>query len=313
MEMDLQDLSQLSVKTDGKETDREGRFLVEPLVQGYGHTLGNSLRRVLLSSLPGAAITQVQIAGVKHQFSTIEGVAEDVVQILLNLKQIRLKLEDKDEAKMKLSVKKTGVVKAGDFEVPAGVTIVNPDLHLATLSGKKPRLTIEAKVETGRGYRIAGESETSEIGVIAVDAMFTPMKRVNYTVEPIRVGRFANHDRLVLELLTDGTIKPSAAIKEAAEILVRYFSVFVEARPESSPLEKAAQAKKRPQVAEMPIEELELPTRIANSLRRGGVETVAALVSRTAREVAEIPNLGDKSVERIAKALKSKGLSFREE
>lgn len=307
-----QDLSDITFEVE-KENKQEGRYVVQPLITGYGHTLGNSLRRVLLSGLSGAAITQVKIVGVRHQFSTIKGVSEDVVEITLNLKQVRLRLEDKDEATLRLSVSKAGEVTAGDFETPPGVTIVNPKLHLATLAGKNPKLTIEAKVEKGWGYRLAEEAVGEEIGLIKVDALFTPIKRVNHIVEPIRVGRYANYDRLILEVITDGTITPGDAIKEAAKVLIDYFGILVNPQPKTK---ESAGSREHLSVDQtkldrMSLEELDLPTRLINSLRRGGIETVADLVGRRSGQIAEIPNIGEKSVQMIVEVLSKQGLKFK--
>ncbi len=308
-------LSDVTIKTEN-EDDYRGEYLIQPLMTGYGHTLGNSLRRILLSSLSGAAITQVKIDDVQHQFSTIKGVVEDVVQINLNLKQVRLKMEDKEEATLTLSADKEGVVTAGDFEVPAGVTIINPELVIATLSGKDAQLHLEAKVEIGRGYKISDDSESKEVGLIQVDSLFTPIKKVNYRVEPIRVGRYANFDKLTLEVETDGTIAPFDAIQEAARILVDSLEIFVNPTEAAEKDEKAEKDQtttaRQNRLNRMSLEELELPTRLANSLRRGDIETVADLLERTPEDLGEISNVGEKSVQLIKETLDEHDLSLKD-
>lgn len=310
---DLQDISKITIQPK-EETERWGIYIVGPLVKGYGHTLGNSLRRVLLTSLTGAAITQAKIEGVRHQFSTISQVVEDVVQIVLNLKQIRLKLEGKSEANLHLSVQRAGEVTAGDFETAAGVTVINPEFHIATLVGKNPKLKMDVKVETGRGYRLGDEASFAEVGLIAVDALFTPIERVNYQVEPIRVGRYTDYEQLILEVATDGTTTPAQAVKDAGKILADYFSIFYTPRPK---VEELAGEKKAPEAGQikltrLPIEELELPTRVTNSLHRGGVETVGDLIAKTPPEISAMPNLGEKSIEMIKEILANRGLQFKE-
>ena len=199
------------------------KLIFEPLPQGFGHTLGNALRRTLYTSIPGAAITSVKIGGTRHQFSTIEGVQEDVVQLVLNLKQVRLAYSGLEPAKIVLESKGPGEIKAGDFTVPTGVTIANPKLVLANLSDKNSKLEIEATVESGLGYSPAEERQITTVGIISVDATFSPVSKVNYTVEAARVGRVTSYDRLVIEIETDGTVTPQSALTTAAQILVSFF------------------------------------------------------------------------------------------
>jgi len=218
-----------------------GKFIIEPLDQGYGHTLGNALRRVLLSSLQGAAITSVKIGGVKHQYTTIPGVKEDVVELVLNLKKIRVELHGEEKAEITLSVSGPREVTAKDFEVPASVEIANKDLYLASLADKKTTLEITATVEKGYGYLPSEETKVDTLGVLAKDALFSPVERVNYKVEATRVGRMTNLDKLILEIWTDGTILPLTALKDAAKLLTSYFTqIFepkiIEEKPIESPL-----------------------------------------------------------------------------
>lgn len=282
-----------------------GKFILEPLPAGYGHTLGNALRRVLYTSIAGAAITSVKVAGVRHQFSTLPGVREDVVQLILALKQVRLKLTADKAVKVTLVVKGPGEVKAGDFVTPAQVTIANPSLVIAHLADKNAKLDIEATVEGGYGYSPAEERPTTTLGVIPVDATFTPVTRVNYTVEATRVGRMTNYDKLVLEITTDGTITPQAALTAAAETLVNYFRAVVTPLP--TPAVAAGQSRQPAAGATLAIEELDLPTRIANALQKAGLETVASVLATPRSQLVKIKNLGTKSVKVIELALADRG------
>lgn len=297
-----------TVKTEEDKADY-GRFVFEPLEQGYGHTLGTSLRRVLLTSLPGSAITSVRIDKVRHPFSTIPGMKEDVIEFLLNLKKVRVKHNGKGSAKLTLEKKGAGVVKAGNLKGPKTVEIINPDLQLATLSGSSARLSAELQVETGTGFSPAEERKTGTVGVIPIDAIFSPVTRVNYKVEQTRVGRLTNYDRLILELWTDGTISPLGAIKRATEILVSYFTQILSPRvvQEEAPLQKP---KVSPSIASLSVEELNLPARIANALVRGGYETVGQLLSATQEELSRVRNLGEKSIKVIAASLGEHGVQF---
>jgi len=285
-----------------------GMFVIEPLEQGYGHTLGNSLRRVLLSSLPGAALTSVKIEGVSHQFSALEGLKEDVVELILNLKKIRIALEDGEEAVIKVSKKGPGPVTAGDFDAPAGVRIVNPDLVVATLSDKKASLELEATVVRGYGYTQADEQSVGELGRIPMDALFSPVIRVNYRVDATRVGRMTNLDKLVMEVWTDETIKPMDALSQAAKVLVSYFTQVFEPKKQPAQEEAAAQPAVSDEVVKMRIEELEIPTRIVNAFARGGIETVGQLLAAPRAELLKIKNLGAKSLSVVEDKLKEKGV-----
>lgn len=286
-----------------------GTFVIEPLPQGYGMTIGNGLRRVLMSSLPGAAITSVKIHGATHEFSSLKGVKEDMVQFLLNLKRVRIKMDGKDKVVLKLSVTGPGAIKAKDIETPAGVKIANGDEHLATLADKKTKLEVELTVETGTGYMPVEDRKASGIGVIPLDAVFSPVSRVNYNIEATRVGQFTNFDKLTMEVLTDGTIDPEAAIKSAAEILVDGFKLMVE--PAKKGGEEVEEKPKRVKAAfdtSATIEELELPTRVNNALHGAGIETIQDLLDTPSEKLNTIKNLGAKSVKDIKEKLSEKGL-----
>ena len=285
------------------------KFTIEPLPQGYGHTLGNALRRVLYSSIPGAAITLVKFGGVRHQFTTIDGVREDVVQLILNLKQVRLSYVGAEPEQITLDVKGPGVVKAGDFKVPATVKIANPDFVVANLSDKTAKLEISATIEAGQGYSPAEERQTSTIGVIPLDATFSPVTLVNYSIEATRVGRVTNFDRLILEITTDGTVTPESALKTAAKTLVDFFSAVV--TPQSAPSTSSSpSAQSTLPGSTVSVEELDLPTRIANALQKAGFETISSLISTPKSELAKVKNLGAKSVKIIELALRDRGFEF---
>lgn len=286
-----------------------GKFIISPLEQGYGHTLGNSLRRVLLTSLPGAAITSVKISGVKHQFSTLKGVKEDVVEFVLNLKKVRLFYSGTKPARATLSVKGPGEVKAKDIKVSADVRIANPELVLALLS-KNAKLDAQIEIEAGTSYSPAEERETRQIGLIPLDASFSPVVRVNYKIEETRVGRLTNYDKLILEIWTDETIAPKEALEKASRILVSYFTQAV------SPKKVRREKKKKDEglgpVGKLSVEEIGLPTRVANALVKAGHETVEDLVKAKVSDLVKVRNLGEKSVKIISAALGEKGIKFGE-
>jgi len=288
-----------------------GQFIIEPLPQGYGQTLGNSLRRVLLSSIPGAAVTQVKINGVKHKFSTLDGMKEDVIELILNIKQIRVQYTESKPVKLELDKTGPGQVTAGDIKLPGTVTIVNPDLVLATLATAKDRLRLELVVESGFGYMPAEERKSDELGVIPVDASFSPIRRVNYRIEATRVGRQTDLDRLILDVTTDGTIEPQKAFLQSAQLLVGFFNQVVnpkiEENKDEAPIEGSNPALK------LSVEELDLPIRIANALRRGGFVTVSDLANANAADLAKVKNLGEKSVGIVKEALAKKDLAIKGE
>lgn len=286
------------------------KFVFEPLPQGYGHTLGNALRRTLYTSIPGAAITSVKFGGVRHQFTTIEGVREDVVQLILNLKQIRLSYSGAEPIQITLDAKGPGVVKAGDFKIPATVSIANPDFILANLADKNTKLEISATVESGLGYSPAEERQTSTVGVIPIDATFSPVTLVNYSVEATRVGRVTNFDRLILEITTDNSVSPESALKTAAQTLVDFFSGVV--KPQSAQTNLSSQSSQSAATpgSSVSVEELDLPTRIANALQKAGFDSISSLVSTPKSELAKVKNLGTKSVKIIELALRERGFEF---
>ena len=298
-----------SIKTEVEEK-AYGRFFIEPLAQGYGQTLGNSLRRVLLTSLSGAAITSVKIEGVKHQFSTLAGLKEDIVELLLNVKKIRLTIESGEKVTLKLTKKGPGEVTAGDIEAPAGVTIVNPELVLGTLADKKSELVMELTAETGFGYVTADEHHVDEVGVISVDSLYSPISRVNYRVEATRVGRMTNLDKLVMEVWTDGTKSPLDALKNAAKILVSYFAQVYEPKVQGVEEAVIAAPSISDEVLKMRIEELDIPTRIVNALGNGNIETIGQLLSAPKEDLMKIKNLGTKSLTIIEEKLKEKGVTL---
>lgn len=285
-----------------------GMFIIEPLEQGYGHTLGNSLRRVLLSSLMGAALTSVKIAGVQHQFSALAGLREDVVELILNLKKVRLVLEGESTAVVKISKKGPGVVTAGDFEVPAGVKIANPDLVIATLADKKASLDLEATVEKGYGYVQADEKNADELGRIPMDSLFSPVVRVNYRIDATRVGRMTNLDKLVMEVWTDQTITPADALRAASKVLVSYFLQVYEPKAKGPEESVAVTPSVSDEVLKMRIEELDIPTRIVNALSRGNIETIGQLLGTPKAELMKIKNLGGKSLSIVEDKLREKGV-----
>lgn len=300
---------QFKVKVDKKTADY-GRFFLEPLEQGYGHTLGNALRRCLLTSLEGTAVTQVKIEGGRHKFSTLEGLKEDIVQLILNIKKLRIKYDGEKETKLKLTTRGSGEIKASMIETPANVKIINKDLVLANLADKKSKLEIEMIVVKGLGYSPAEERKIETIGVIPVDALFSPVARVNYKVEATRVGRRTDFDRLILEIWADGTVKPQEALETGAKILVSYFKQIF-----APTFEKVAEKKEKKQdeeVLSLTVEELSLPTRIANALIRGGYKNVRDLTKAKKEKIASVKNLGIKSVAIIEKRLKERDVGFRE-
>lgn len=297
------------VKID-EQSDDFGRLIIEPLDPGYAHTLGNALRRVLLSSLEGVAVTSVTIDGVKHQFQTLDGLKEDIVELILNLKKLRVNLTDGNKAVLKLSKNGPGEVRAKDIEAPSNVEVINTDLYLGTLADKKSELNAEITVEKGFGYSLADERKTGVIGVIPVDASFTPVVRVNYRQEATRVGRQTNLDRLVVEIWTDGSMTALEASKRAAKILVSYFLQIYEPKAESAQVSVAVTPSVSDDVLKMLIEELDLPTRLENALKNGSIETVGQLLGTPRKELLKIKNLGGKSLGIVEEKLREKGVAL---
>lgn len=291
-----------------------GKFVVEPLERGFGVTLGNAVRRVLLSAIPGAAVSSVKIEGVLHEFSTISGVVEDVTQIVLNLKELTLRLHTDKPKLLRLDVKGKRDVVAGDIQLDAEVDILNPDLHLATLDKRDAHLAMELVVERGKGYVPAEKHRKSEhvIGVIPVDSIFTPIQKVNYVIEDTRSGQ-EEADRLVLEVWTDGSIRPEEAVQEASRILTDQFKLLIGMGQEgetAAGLEPGADAQMAKLYA-MPIEELDLSVRPYNCLKRAGINTVGDLIQRTEEEIVAVKNFGRKSLDEVREKLTSLGLSLK--
>jgi DNA-directed RNA polymerase subunit alpha len=319
------------ISSESVEENR-GSFTIEPLDRGFGYTFGNSLRRVLLSSLAGAAVTSVRIEGVAHEFSTIRGVKEDVTDIVLNLKGIVCRMHsDATEVEAPLVVTGPGEITAKDIDLPSGVEILNPDAHIATLEDKT-KLEVYLTIGRGRGYRPAEDNKSPDqpIGVIPIDSIFSPVRRVAYNVEQARVGQRTDFDKLTLDIETDGSIDPHAALREAAEILISQLAIFtdadrvVELREAGSPaLEPglagvggagAAAGGRQPNAMdEILIEELELGVRSYNCLKRAGIQTVGDLVSKSEGELNAIPNFGKKSIDEVIETLHARGLALRGE
>jgi DNA-directed RNA polymerase subunit alpha len=284
-------------------------FTVSPLENGYGHTVGNALRRVLLSSLPGAAITAVRVEGVDHQFSTLKGVKEDMVELLLNLKQIRVKADNDEKGIARLEVKGPATVTAKDFECEAGFEIVNPDQHIATLA-KNVTLTMEVTVESGIGYRVGEQPEDKAIGEMMVDAIFSPVLTVSYKVENTRVGRRTDFDKLLLDVKSDGTLTPEEAVKQAAQILAKQFEQVFDPMIVEEVVDEQKLTPEEAETLRLTVEELDLPTRIANALRRGGYENVGDLLEANKVEITKVKNIGEKSITIIDEALAKKGVAL---
>lgn len=297
------------IKTEVDKPDY-GLFIIEPLEQGYGQTLGNSLRRVLLTSLSGAAITSVKIAGVSHQFSTVPGLKEDVVELLLNLKKVRFVMPSDEPVTLTLSKKGPGSVTAGDIDAPSGVTLVNPDAVIGTLADKKASLEIEMRAEKGYGYVASDEKKADEIGRIPVSALFSPVVRVNYRVEATRVGRMTNLDKLVMEIWTDGSTLPLEALKQAAKLLVSYFLQVIEPKAVGAVEMVAVSTAVSDEVLKMRIEELDIPTRIVNALGNGGIDSVGQLLGTPRPDLMKIKNLGSKSLSLVEEKLREKGVAL---
>jgi DNA-directed RNA polymerase subunit alpha len=324
------------ISTESVEENR-GSFTIEPLDRGFGYTFGNSLRRVLLSSLAGAAVTSVRIEGVAHEFSTIQGVKEDVTDIVLNLKGVVCRMHsDATEVEAPLVVTGPGEITAKDIDLPSGVEILNPDAHVATLE-KGTKLEVYLTIGRGRGYRPAEENKSADqpIGVIPIDSIFSPVRRVAYNVEQARVGQKTDYDKLTLDIETDGSIDPHAALREAAEILISQLAIFTDAdrvielrdshtagaldtglmggAPGAVPNGNGSAGGRAPNAMDdILIEELELGVRSYNCLKRTGIQTVGDLVNKTEGELNAIPNFGKKSIDEVIETLHSRGLALRE-
>lgn len=294
-------------------TEKYGKFVVEPLERGYGITLGNALRRVLLSSLPGAAVTSVKIEGVLHEFSVIPGVVEDTIDILLNLKELLVKVHSDGPKVVRIEAQGEGEVRAADIIADPDVEILNPELHIATLD-KDGRLFAEITIEKGRGY-VPAEKRRGEpvIGVIPMDSIFTPVRKVNYQVENTRVGQVTDYDRLILEVWTDGSISPKEATSLAAKILSSHLALFTSLTETADRVEMMVEKAEdeKDKVLDMPIEELDLSVRSYNCLKRAGINTVQELIRKTEEDMMKVRNLGKKSLEEVKGQLANLGLSLR--
>ena len=295
-------------------TENYGKFVVEPLERGFGTTLGNSMRRVLLSSLPGVAVTSVRIDGVLHEFSIIEGVKEDVTEIVLNLKELCCKLYSDAPKKLIIDAAGEGEVLAKDFLPDSDVLIINPELHIATLD-KGAKFHMEIMLEHGRGYVPVERNKRHDmpIGEIAVDSIFTPISKVNFTVENTRVGQITDFDKLTLEIWTDGSIKPDEAASLAAKILTEHLALFINLTDHVVGVEILVEKEesKKERILEMNIEDLDLSVRSYNCLKRAGINTVEELVQRDEEEMMKVRNLGRKSLEEVQAKLSALGLSLR--
>jgi DNA-directed RNA polymerase subunit alpha len=299
-----------------KDSDTNyGKFVIEPLERGYGTTLGNSLRRVLLSSLPGSAVTSIKIDGVLHEFSTIPNILEDTTEIILNIKKLILKYDGNERKIIRLEQQGKKNITAADITRDAEVEILNPDLHIATMD-EGARLEMEMTVERGRGYVSADQQayKTEEIvGLIPVDSIFTPVNRVNYTVDNARVGKRTDYDKLTLEVWTNGSINPEEAISLSAQIIIEYLKLFTEIDDTYAEVEILVEKEeeKKDKVLEISIEELELSVRASNGLKRANINTVGDLIEKTREEMSKIRNLGQKSLEEIENKLKELDLTFK--
>lgn len=294
-------------------TDTNGKFIVEPLERGFGYTLGNSMRRVLLSSLPGAAVTSLKIDGVSHEFATVTGMREDVTDLVLNVKNLILRLHGDGPANLSMRVKGPKDVKARDIEAPADVEVVNPDLHLATLN-KEGKLEMELTVEKGRGYVSSERNKTATdaIGVVPIDSLFTPVTRVTYTVENTRVGQRTDYDKLILDVHTDGSSTPYEAVSQAAKIVNDHMELFMEQSPEQAEgTIFAPDVAEKAGVLDSPIEDLELSVRSYNCLKRQSIDTLEQLVDCTETDLLNIRNFGAKSIDEVKDKLVELGLSLR--
>lgn len=292
------------------------KFVCEPLERGYGITIGNSLRRILLSSLPGSAITGVKIEGVQHEFSTIPNVVEDVPEIIVNLKNVRLKLDKNEEKTLRINFKGEGEVKAGDIIADGTVEILNPDLHIATVS-EGGSLVMELVANMGRGYNTAEKNKKDDqpLGLLPIDSIYTPVKKVNYAVENTRVGQMVDYDKLTIEVWTDGSLKPYEALSLAAKVMTGHLELFIdlsEATKNTKVMVEKEESKKE-KVLEMSIEDLELSVRSFNCLKRANIATVEDLANKTEADMMKVRNLGKKSLDEVTNKLHALGLDFARE
>ena len=298
------------------EVKNYAKFVCEPLERGYGITIGNSLRRILLSSLPGSAITSVKIDGVLHEFTTIPDVVEDVSDIILNLKMVRLKLDKNEEKVLRINVKGPADVKAGDIVTDGTVEVLNPDLHIATVA-EGGHLVMEMTAEMGRGYNSAEKNKKPDqaLNVLPIDSIFTPVKKVNYSVESTRVGQMIDYDKLVIDVWTDGSLKPYEALSLAAKVMTEHLELFIDLSEtaKNTQIMVETEESKIENVLEMSIEDLELSVRSFNCLKRAGISTVEDLTSKTISDMMKVRNLGKKSLDEVTNKLHALGLDFMTE
>ena len=301
---------------EADDENNYAKFVCEPLERGYGITIGNSLRRILLSSLPGSAITSVKIEGVLHEFTTVPNVVEDVPEIIINLKNVRLKLDKNEEKTLRINFDEPGEVTAGDIETDGSVEVLNPDLHIATVS-EGGHLVIEMTADMGRGYNTAEKNKKQEqaIGVLPIDSIYTPVKKVNYSVENTRVGQMVDYDKLTIEVWTDGSLKPYEALSIAAKVMTGHLELFIDlsetAKNTQVMVEK--EESKKEKVLEMSIEDLELSVRSFNCLKRAAISTVEDLTNKTEADMMKVRNLGKKSLDEVTNKLHALGLDFAKE
>jgi DNA-directed RNA polymerase subunit alpha len=299
-----------------QSTDKYGKFVVEPLERGYGTTMGNSLRRILLSSIPGAAVRAVKIEGVLHEFSTVPGVVEDTTEIILNLKRLSLKIHSDEDKVLVIDAEGGGDITAADIRADSDVDIINPELHIATLTSGA-RLYVELSAGRGRGYVPADRNKDAEqeIGLIPIDSLYSPITRVNFAVENTRVGQVTDYDKLTLEVWTDGSVTPEEAVSLGAKVLTEHLFLFVGLTEQGKDADIMVEKEETSfdKTLDMPIEELDLSVRSYNCLKRAGINTVGELCSRTEEEMMKVRNLGRKSLEEVVEKLQALGLSLREE
>ena len=301
---------------EADDANNYAKFVCEPLERGYGITIGNSLRRILLSSLPGSAITSVKIEGVLHEFTTVPNVVEDVPEIIINLKNVRLKLDKNEQKTLRINFNGAGEVTAGDIETDGTVEVLNPDLHIATVS-EGGHLVIDMTAEMGRGYNTAEKNKKPEqaIGVLPIDSIYTPVKKVNYSVENTRVGQMVDYDKLTIAVWTDGSLKPYEALSIAAKVMTGHLELFIDlsetAKNTQVMVEK--EESKKEKVLEMSIEDLELSVRSFNCLKRAAISTVEDLTNKTEADMMKVRNLGKKSLDEVTNKLHALGLDFAKE
>lgn len=298
------------------DDDKYGKFVVEPLERGYGTTLGNSLRRIMLSSLPGVAVTSVSIEGVQHEFSTIPGVREDVIEILLNLKNLAAKMDSDEPKTIRIEAEGEGEITAGDIITDMDIEILNPDLHIATLAAGA-KLNMEMRLEKGRGYVQAEKNKypNMPVGTLPIDSIFSPIKKVNFLVENTRVGKITDFDKLTLEMWTDGTTQPEEALSLAAKVMNDHLALFIDLTDSAKTVDTMVEkeGKETERIREMSIEELELSVRSSNCLRRANIDTVEKLTQKTEEDMIKVRNLGRKSLNEIKSKLAGMGLSLAQD